>query len=177
MRSWLHSKTAYRTTSPTAPHFVVGAQRFTEPMERTVQYLNAMHRRSRYCLIEVVRFIGENDEEVFEARTVCAPEPISSRDVSRRDAQLTREALLEQLGESPFAVPSHRSLIVPRRMVSTSVGHERTVGPHARGEQGTIGQRRVVLSAASCGLARLKQSRVRSRSFLTRIRGHEKGAK
>jgi hypothetical protein len=53
-------------------HYVVVAQRFTDPMQATVQYLNEIASPARFYLVEVVRFAG-GGLDAFEARTILRP--------------------------------------------------------------------------------------------------------
>jgi len=88
--------------------YVVAAQRLTDSMATTARYLNATNRRSRFFLVEVVRFTdgtdSENGEEVYEARTVLRPDP-STRSGTRgpRGDRLTRESLLEKIEDQGYS--------------------------------------------------------------------------
>jgi hypothetical protein len=86
--------------------YVVAAQRLTDAMVTTARYLNATHQRSRFYLVEVVRFTDglPEGEEVFEARTVLKPDP-TSRGGSRgpRGARLTRDNLIDQIEDADYA--------------------------------------------------------------------------
>lgn len=54
-------------------HYVAVAQHFTPPVLRTLQYLNATMKASRFSAVELVRFAGA-DHAAFEARVVAAAE-------------------------------------------------------------------------------------------------------
>jgi hypothetical protein len=86
--------------------YVVAAQRLSDAMATTARYLNESHRRSRFFLIEMVRFTNDPDggQEVFEARTVLRPEP-TARSAPRgaRGTRLTREALMELIDDPAYA--------------------------------------------------------------------------
>jgi hypothetical protein len=55
-------------------HYVAVAQHFTPPVLRTLRYLNATMKSSRFSAIELVRFTG-GGPAAFEARVVAAAEP------------------------------------------------------------------------------------------------------
>jgi len=55
-------------------HYVVVAQRFTPSVLRTLRYLNATMKASRFSAVELVRFTG-GDHAAFEARFVAGAEP------------------------------------------------------------------------------------------------------
>jgi len=55
-------------------HYVAVAQHFTPPVLRTLQYLNASMKSSRFSAVELVRFAGAG-HAAFEARVVAAAEP------------------------------------------------------------------------------------------------------
>lgn len=54
-------------------HYIAVAQHFTPSVLRTLRYLNATMKSSRFSAVELVRFSGE-DYGVFEARVVAAAE-------------------------------------------------------------------------------------------------------
>lgn len=54
-------------------HYVAVAQHFTPPVLRTLRYLNATMKASRFSAVELVRFAGA-DHAAFEARVVAAAE-------------------------------------------------------------------------------------------------------
>jgi hypothetical protein len=58
-------------------HYLVVAQRFTAPVLRTLQYLNATMKTARFSAVELVRFTGEG-YDAFEARFVAGAEPVSA---------------------------------------------------------------------------------------------------
>jgi len=82
--------------------YVVAAQRLTEPMATTARYLNANFLRSRFCLVEVVRFTGDEGQQVFEARTVLRPERRPGGG-GQRGTRLTRETLMERIDDAVYA--------------------------------------------------------------------------
>lgn len=94
--------------------FVVAAQRLTDSMIRTATYLNAMHRRSSFALVEVVRFVrtdgeGPETEEVFEARTVVRPGSTPSSDGTH--PRLTHDALMGAIGDPAYRTAVHQLLV------------------------------------------------------------------
>jgi hypothetical protein len=54
-------------------HYIAVAQHFTPPVLRTLRYLNATMKSSRFSAVELVRFSG-GDHGAFEARVVAAAE-------------------------------------------------------------------------------------------------------
>jgi len=60
-------------------HYIAVAQRFTRPVLRTVEYLNATMKTARFSAVELVRFSGEG-YGAFEARFVAGagPSPTSA---------------------------------------------------------------------------------------------------
>lgn len=57
-------------------HYVVVAQRFTDPVLRTLRYLNATVRGARFSAVELIRFSGA-EHSAFEARFVAGAQPVS----------------------------------------------------------------------------------------------------
>ena len=55
-------------------HYITVAQRFTPQVLRTLQYLNATMKSSRFSAVELVRFAGVN-HAAFETRLVSVAEP------------------------------------------------------------------------------------------------------
>ena len=53
-------------------HYVLVAQRFTQSVERAIDYLNATMSEARFYAVEIVRFHGEA-LSAFESRTVLKP--------------------------------------------------------------------------------------------------------
>lgn len=80
---------------------VVAAQRFTAPMERTATYLNTHQAQGSFYLVEVVRF-AHGGSDVFEARTILKPTPEGPRRDGHRGAALTRDQLLDQIGDDEY---------------------------------------------------------------------------
>lgn len=80
-------------------HFVIVAQRFTQSMMTTVDYLNKVAAgRARYFLVELVRFAGK-DFTAFEARTILKPSP----DTPKASAPSTSEtSFLEQISDLAY---------------------------------------------------------------------------
>jgi len=60
-------------------HYIAVAQRFTRPVLRTVEYLNATMKVARFSAVELVRFSGDG-YDAFEARFVAGagPSPTSA---------------------------------------------------------------------------------------------------
>ena len=94
--------------------YIVAAQRFTDAMGRTAQYLNASQSQSSFCLVEMVRF-ERNDAEVFEARTILQPGP-GRRSPKTSGSRLTRESLLEQIPGADYAEGIDRLLTSAEEM-------------------------------------------------------------
>jgi hypothetical protein len=78
---------------------VIVAQRFTQSMMTTVDYLNKVAAgRARYFLVELVRFAGKNFT-AFEARTILKP----SLDTPKASAPSTSEtSFLEQITDVAY---------------------------------------------------------------------------
>lgn len=55
-------------------HYIAVAQKFTPPVLRTLQYLNATMKSSRFSAVELVRFSGQAGHGAFEARFVAGAE-------------------------------------------------------------------------------------------------------
>jgi hypothetical protein len=70
--------------------YVVAAQRFTEPMKASLEYLNATMRFGRFYLVEIVQ-LGGNDITAHAAQVVAAPSKRSSAAVAG-GADQTNEA-------------------------------------------------------------------------------------
>jgi hypothetical protein len=80
-------------------NFVIVAQRFTESMMATANYLNAISAgRARYFLVELVRFTS-GDFSAFEARTILKP----SRQPPKASAPSTSETtFLETIADTAY---------------------------------------------------------------------------
>lgn len=80
-------------------HYVVVAQRFTAPMERVANYLNAIGTgRAHFHLVEMIRF-SDGTVEAFEARTL-----VTSRTTTggRGSASLDQETFLARVSDESF---------------------------------------------------------------------------
>jgi hypothetical protein len=64
-------------------HYIAVAQRFTRPVLRTVEYLNATMKAARFSAVELVRFSGEG-YGAFEARFVAGAGPTSTSAASSK---------------------------------------------------------------------------------------------
>ena len=73
------------------------AQRFTEPMLRTVEYLNAKMQGAQFYAVELVRFSG-GEISAFEARTVLKPQ----RMARERTGTINRERFLESFTDEGY---------------------------------------------------------------------------
>ena len=71
--------------------FVVAAQRFTQPMTASLEYLNSSARFGRYFLIQIVRLEG-NDMEAYSAQVVARPTKGSAASSSGSTAGQINEA-------------------------------------------------------------------------------------
>lgn len=80
-------------------HFVVAAQRFTETMKSTVDYLNESTRVGRYYLVELVRLEGPN-QKAFSAQVVQKPSARSA--FSGAASQASEDAFLAQIKEVAY---------------------------------------------------------------------------
>lgn len=79
-------------------HYVVVAQRFTDIMERTVEYLNAAMSAARFYAVELVRFAADGIS-AFESRTVLRPEP---RTTSPERTVMNEARFLEQVEDDDY---------------------------------------------------------------------------
>ena len=71
--------------------YIAVAQRFTEQMLKTVDYLNAQMQNARFYAVELVRFKGD-EVSAFEARTVLKPARASTSGSGPTDRQRFLEA-------------------------------------------------------------------------------------
>ena len=71
--------------------YIAVAQRFTEQMLKTVEYLNAQMVNARFYAVELVRFKG-GKVSAFEARTVLKPARVSASGSGPTDRQRFLEA-------------------------------------------------------------------------------------
>jgi hypothetical protein len=79
--------------------YLAVAQRFTEPMLRTIEYLNAKIQGAQFYAIELVRFTG-GTISAFEARTVLKPQRTSGIPTLTID----RQGFLESLDNVEYRV-------------------------------------------------------------------------
>lgn len=78
--------------------YVVVAQRVTEPVRRTIRYLNNATRSARFAAVELTRYEAPPEfetYEAFEARVVVAPETTAGATGSVKDTFSDIDALLE----------------------------------------------------------------------------------
>lgn len=80
-------------------HFVVAAQRFTEAMKSTVDYLNESTRVGRYYLVELVRLDGPS-QKAFAAQVVQKPSTRSS--ATGVVAQASEDAFLTEIKDLAY---------------------------------------------------------------------------
>ena len=81
-------------------HYVLVAQRFTDPILRTMDYLNEVST-SRFYAVEVVRF-GDGNLQAFEARLIKGP-PTKRRGSGGDGNRLTNETeFLDQFSEGIY---------------------------------------------------------------------------
>lgn len=78
--------------------YVVVAQRFTEAMERTAEYLNDQTSGAAFYLVELVRFSGDGIS-AFEARTVLKP---TARSAKSSTVQLNEQTFLDQISHDGY---------------------------------------------------------------------------
>ncbi len=81
-------------------HYVVVAQRFTEPMLRTLRYLNATTNGARFSAVELVRFRDAGGIEAFEARYAGGADPVTRS--GTKDALAGLPALLDLVGDDDY---------------------------------------------------------------------------
>lgn len=74
-------------------HYVAVAQRFTPSVLRTLQYLNATMRSSRFSAVELIRFAGAG-HAAFEARFVAGAQPAKGLPAARKNGLAGVEELL-----------------------------------------------------------------------------------
>jgi hypothetical protein len=88
-----------RVLTTGAFHFVIVAQRFTQAMMTTADYLNEVSGgRARYFLVELVRFAGTG-RAAFEARTVLRPSGQASK---ASGPSLSETAFLDQITDAAY---------------------------------------------------------------------------
>ena len=81
-------------------HYVLLAQRFTDTILKTIEYLNEVST-PRFYAIEVVRF-GEGSVEAFEARLIKGPSVRRPGTAGRRPPNLTELEFLDQFPEGAY---------------------------------------------------------------------------
>ena len=77
--------------------YLTVAQRFTETMLKTVEYLNAKMQDAQFYAVELVRFTG-GSISAFEARTVLKPQ----RPIRERTGTIGRERFLEAFANEDY---------------------------------------------------------------------------
>jgi hypothetical protein len=75
------------------------AQRFTDIMRQTIEYLNTVTNSTRFYGIEMVRFLG-SDLEAFEARTVVKPSAKAPQSPSK--PSLNKSAFLDEIADNQY---------------------------------------------------------------------------
>lgn len=84
---------------------MLAAQRFTDPMQRTIDYLNDQSRTARFYAVELVRFTGDG-LEAFEARSVITPQPLRSTS----SGSIDETQLLERIEDPDYREAVHELL-------------------------------------------------------------------
>ena len=92
-------------------HFVLLAQRFTEPTLKTIEYLNEV-ATPRFYAIEVVRF-GSDDVQAFEARLARGPYAKPRGSTSR--TAITEVGFLSQFPDDAYRVAMQELLECAKR--------------------------------------------------------------
>lgn len=82
-------------------HFVVAAQRFTEPMNSSVDYLNAVSAKGRYHLVQVTRLEGKG-LAAYSAQVVAKPTKSTQSAGGSTAAQITEAAFLQQIADVDY---------------------------------------------------------------------------
>jgi hypothetical protein len=82
-------------------HYVAVAQRFTAPVLRTLQYLNATMKASRFSAVELVRFDGDG-YAAFEARFVAGAEPTRGVSPAAKSTLAGVDALLDSITDNAY---------------------------------------------------------------------------
>lgn len=90
-------------------HYVLVAQRFTETMERTMDYLNSITPAVSFWAVELVRFTGDG-MSAFETRTLLKPKKV----VSPSAARIDEAELLEKVQDSGYREALHDLLDASR---------------------------------------------------------------
>ena len=67
-------------------HYVVVAQRFTPSMLRTLGYLNAAMKASRFTAVELIRFGDHGPHNAYEARFIAGPSPARGSSAAAKTA-------------------------------------------------------------------------------------------
>jgi hypothetical protein len=80
-------------------HFVLVAQRFTDTMRQSIEYVNTAMASSRFFGLEMVRFLGP-ELEAFEARTVIKPAIKVLRSTPR--AILSKSTFLDYISDGSY---------------------------------------------------------------------------
>ena len=81
-------------------HFVVAAQRFTESMKSSVDYLNETTRAGRYYLVELIRLDGSG-QTAFAAQVVQKP-PTRSSSGGGSASQASEENFLARISDPSY---------------------------------------------------------------------------
>ncbi len=82
-------------------HYIAVAQRFTRPVLRTVEYLNAVMKAARFSAVELVRFSGEG-YGAFEARSVAGAGPSSTSAASSKASLAGIDDFVESVTEDDY---------------------------------------------------------------------------
>lgn len=82
-------------------HYIAVAQRFTRPVLRTVEYLNATMKSARFSAVELVRFSGEG-YGAFEARSVAGAGPTSTSTASSKASLAGVDEFVEAVTDDDY---------------------------------------------------------------------------
>ncbi len=82
-------------------HYIAVAQRFTRPVLRTVEYLNATMKAARFSAVELVRFSGEG-YGAFEARFVAGAGPSSTSAASSKASLAGIDDFVESVTDDEY---------------------------------------------------------------------------
>jgi hypothetical protein len=86
--------------------YVVAAQRFTQSMQTSLEYLNGTMRFGRFYLVEVIRLEG-SDLAAHAAQVVAAPARRTTAQSTRPETQANENDFLAQLGDATYRDAMH----------------------------------------------------------------------
>jgi hypothetical protein len=82
-------------------HYIAVAQRFTRPVLRTVEYMNATMKAARFSAVELVRFSG-GGYGAFEARFVAGEGPSSTSAASSKASLAGIDDFVESVADDEY---------------------------------------------------------------------------